>query len=133
MKKSFWSMLAIMMVTVLSFSFASCDKDKDKDDDNKNAKGTYTLSYEIEKGTLTDAEYTQLNGVMSSYIQGAQFEDKTLDEVTNEVNIMASSYASGIIEACPGKSFTVKLLIKNASRETVKTIAIEIENGQIKK
>ena len=122
MKKSFWSMLAIMMVTVLSFSFASCSKDKDD----------YTLSYEIEKGTLTDAEYAQLNGVMSSYIQGAQFEDKTLDEVTNEVNIMASSYASGIIEAFPGRTFTVKLLIKNASGETVKTITIEVENGQIK-
>jgi len=124
-------MLAIMMVAVLSFSFASCDKDKD--DDNATAKGTYTLSYEIVRGDLTDEQYQTLNGVMSSYIQGAQFEDKTLDEVTNEVNIMASSYASGIIEAFPRKSFTVKLLIKNASRETVKTIAIEIENGQIKK
>lgn len=133
MKKSFWSMLAIMMVTVLSFSFASCDKDKDKDDDNKNAKGTYTLSYEIIQGDLTSEQYQTLNRAMASYIQGAQFEDKTLDEVTNEVNIMASSYASGIIEEFPGKSFTVKLLIKNASRETVKTIAIEIENGQIKK
>lgn len=132
MKKSFWSMLAIMMVTVLSFSFASCDKDKDKDDDNKNAKGTYTLSYEIVQGDLTSEQYQTLNLAMSSYIQGAQFEDKTLDEVTNEVNIMASSYAPGIAQGFPGKSFTVKLLIKNASRETVKTIAIEIENGQIK-
>lgn len=132
MKKSFWSMLAIMMVTVLSFSFASCDKDKDKDDDNKNAKGTYTLSYEIVQGDLTTEQYQTLNRAMSSYIQGAQFEDKTLDEVTNEVNIMASSYASGIIEEFPGKSFTVKLFIKNASGETVKTITIEVENGQIK-
>lgn len=132
MKKSFWSMLAIMMVTVLSFSFASCDKDKDKDDDNKNAKGTYTLSYEIVQGDLTPEQCQTLNGAMGAAIRGAEFEDQTLDEVYNNVSEMAKTMAPGMVQELPGKTFTVKLLIKNASGETVKTITIEVENGQIK-
>jgi hypothetical protein len=132
MKKSFWSMLAIMMVTVLSFSFASCDKDKDKDDDNKNAKGTYTLSYEIEQGTLSNLELTIMQRSMNNAISGSEFKDMTLDEVYNNVSEMAKTMAPEMVQELPGKTFTVKLLIKNASGETVKTITIEVENGQIK-
>jgi hypothetical protein len=130
MKKSIWSMLAIMMVAVLSFSFASCDKDKD--DDNATAKGTYTLSSQVEQGTLTDDQYRELNQLMGNALQGSEFVDMTLDEVVNNVNTRIGSMAPGMIEAYPGKSFTVKLLIKDASGSTVKTIAVEVENGQIK-
>lgn len=132
MKKSIWSMLAIMMVAVLSFSFASCSKDKD-DDENNNAKGTYTLSYEMEKGTLTDAEYAQLNGAMGVAIRGAEFKDQTLDEVVAQVNTMIGTMAPQMLEQLTEeRSFKVKLFIKNAAGETVKTITIEVENGQIK-
>ena len=82
MKKSIWSILAIMMVTVFSFSFASCSKDKD---DDNNGKGTYTLSYQMEQGDLTSAEFNSLNGAMGRALEGNKFEDKTLDEVVAEV------------------------------------------------
>ena len=123
-------MLAIMMVAVLSFSFASCDKDKD--DDNATAKGTYTLSYEIQNGNLTSVELTVLQSSMNTAISGSDFKDMTLDEVYNEVSAMTNAMAPGMVEALPGKTFTVKLLIKDASGSTVKTIAVEVENGQIK-
>ena len=123
-------MLAIMMVAVLSFSFASCDKDKD--DDNATAKGTYTLSSQVVQGTLTDDQYRDLNQLMGNALQGSEFEDMTLDEVVNNVNTRIGSMAPQIVEAYPGKTFTVNLFIKDASGNTVKTIAVEVENGQIK-
>lgn len=129
MKKSIWSVLAIMMVAVLSFSFASCSKDKD---DDNNGKGTYTLSYEIEQGTLSNLELTIMRQSMNNAISGSEFKDMTLDEVYNNVSEMAKTMAPGMVQELPGKTFTVKLLIKNASGETVKTITIEVENGQIK-
>ena len=129
MKKSIWSILAIMMVTVLSFSFASCSKDKD---DDNNGKGTYTLSYQMEQGDLTSAEFNSLNWAMGRALEGNKFEDKTLDEVVAEVNTMIGSIAPQMLDQLDEeRSFKVKLFIKNEAGETVKTITVEVEDGEI--
>ena len=118
----------------------SCGDDDDDDeevvddggDNNGNVKGTYTLDYKVtDYGNLDSSEQEALKYIMENLICDDEWEDATLDEVTEDVKASIKAQERGVSETFYGKSFTVEIYIKNAKKTTVKTITVKCNNGRL--
>lgn len=133
-KKNLWSLLAIMMVSVLSLGFVACSDDDD-DDADKNVKGTYYVDYNLtDKGDLDADQVNLLEDALDDVIGEGEWKDYTLAEVSEGVKKMIDDNASTICAAFPGKSFTVVIYIyteNNGKEEVKKEFTVKCKNGML--
>ena len=130
-KKNLWSLLAIMMVSVLSLGFVACSDDDD-DDADKNVKATYYVDYNVsDKGNLTDEEVEFLEDALDDVIGEGEWKDYTLAEVSEGVKKMIDANAPTLCAAFPDKSFTVVIFIYNDKEEVKKKFTVKCKNGKL--
>lgn len=133
-KKNLWSLLAIMMVSVLSLGFVACSDDDD-DDADKNVKGTYYVDYNLaDKGNLDADEVEFLEDALDDVIGEGEWKDYTLAEVSEGVKKMIDANAPTLCAAFPGKSFTVVIYIyteNNDKEEVKKQFTVKCKNGKL--
>ncbi|UKK50881.1 hypothetical protein L6472_12850 [Prevotella sp. E13-17] len=129
MNKKIWSLLAILMVAVLSFGVASCS-----DDDEEEQPSSYYLFYEVtDQGNLSDDEVDALEKTIDDIIDGGdEFENMKLSTVSQIVEGLIKTNAADINEAFAGKSFTVSFFIDDVKLEkTVKVIKLVCVDGKV--
>ena len=133
-KKNLWSLLAIMMVSVLSLGFVACSDDDD-DDADKYVKGTYYVDYNLtDKGNLDADEVELLEDALDDVIGEGEWKDYTLAEVSEGVKKMIDANAPILCAAFPGKSFTVVIYIyteNNDKEEVKKKFTVKCKNGKL--
>ena len=133
-KKNLWSLLAIMMVSVLSLGFVACSDDDD-DDADKYVKGTYYVDYKLtDKGNLDADEVELLEDALDDVIGEGEWKDYTLAEVSEGVKKMIDDSAPTLCAAFPGKSFTVVIYIyteNNDKQEVKKQFTVQCKNGKL--
>lgn len=132
-KKNLWSILAIMMVSVLSFGFVACGDDDDDDNKNNDVVSTYSLDYDVlDEGNLSEDEVSALEGFLEDNIEGETFENVSLGEVVNQVKAMVKGFQSEISENFPGKSFKLSIDIDDEATKTcVKSVVVSCKNGKL--
>ena len=133
-KKNLWSLLAIMMVSVLSLGFVACSDDDD-DDADKYVKGTYYVDYNLtDKGNLDADEVELLEDALDDVIGEGEWKDYTLAEVSEGVKKMIDASAPSLCAAFPGKSFTVVIYIyteNNDKEEVKKQFTVKCKDGKL--
>lgn len=130
-KKKLWSLLAIMMVSVLSFGFVACGDD---DDEDVSTTSTYVLDFDVtDEGNLTEAEVGALENFLEENVEDVTFEDYRLKDVEKEVKTLVKSFEKVLGESFPGKSFTVAVDIYDANTEgaPVKSVVVKCKNGKV--
>lgn len=123
--KKFISIFAI--VAVVALAFVSCNKDNEG-----NVKGNYSLDYDISEDTdLSNREISRLEDILDDMVEGAYYEDVTLNEVIKEVNDIIKNEGPSIAAKFPEKYFTVEFEIYNDKDECVKTIYAKCKEGKL--
>ena len=133
MKKFFYLMSLCLCMFAGAAVMTSCSDDDDEVvDKGGNVKGTYTLDYKVtNNGNLDSSDQEDLKYIMENLICDDEWEDATLDEVIEDVKASIKAQERGVSETFYGKSFTVEIYIKNDKQETVKTITVNCNNGQL--
>ena len=132
MKKFFYLMSLCLCMFAGAAVMTSCSNDDEEVVDNGNVKGIYTLDYKVtDYGNLDSSEQEALKYIMENLICDDEWEDATLDEVTEDVKASIKAQERGVSETFFGKSFTVEIYIKNAKKVTVKTITVNCNSGRL--
>ena len=132
MKKFFYLMSLCLCMFMGAAVMTSCSNDDEEVVDNGNVKGIYTLDYKVtDYGNLDSSEQEALKYIMENLICDDEWEDATLDEVTEDVKASIKAQERGVSETFFGKSFTVEIYIKNAKKVTVKTITVNCNSGRL--
>ena len=132
MKKFFYLMSLCLCMFMGAAVMTSCSNDDEEVVDNGNVKGIYTLDYKVtDYGNLDSSDKEALKYIMENLICDDEWEDATLDEVTEDVKASIKAQERGVSETFYGKSFTVEIYIKNDKQKTVKTITVNCNNGQL--
>ena len=134
MKKFFYLMSLCLCMFAGVAVMTSCGDDDDDEVVNNggNVKGTYTLDYKVTSyGNLDSSEKDALNYMMKNLICDGEWEDATLDEVTEDVKATIKAQERGVSETFYGKNFSVEIYIKNDKKVTVKTITVNCNGGQL--
>ena len=134
MKKFFYLMSLCLCMFAGAAVMTSCGDDDDDEVVNNggNVKGTYTLDYKVTSyGNLDSSEKDALNYMMKNLICDGEWEDATLDEVTEDVKATIKAQERGVSETFYGKNFSVEIYIKNDKKVTVKTITVNCNGGQL--
>jgi len=132
MKKFFYLMSLCLCMFAGAAVMTSCSNDDEEVVDNGNVKGIYTLDYKVtDYGNLDSSEQEALKYIMENLICDDEWEDATLDEVTEDVKASIKAQERGVSETFYGKSFTVEIYIKNAKKVTVKTITVNCNSGRL--
>ena len=132
MKKFFYLMSLCLCMFMGAAVVTSCSNDDEEVVDNGNVKGIYTLDYKVtDYGNLDSSDKEALKYIMENLICDDEWEDATLDEVTEDVKASIKAQERGVSETFYGKSFTVEIYIKNDKQKTVKTITVNCNNGQL--
>ena len=131
-KKNLWSLLAIMMVSVLSFGFVACGDDDDENED-VNTTSNYVLDFDLtDKGNLTEAEVDALENFLEENVEDVTFEGYRLKDVEKEVKTLVKSFEGVLGESFPGKSFTVVVEILDIKTDQlVKNVVVKCKNGKV--
>ena len=131
-KKKLWSLLAIMMVSVLSFGFVACGDDDDENED-VNTTSNYVLDFDLtDKGNLTEAEVDALENFLEENVEDVTFEGYRLKDVEKEVKTLVKSFEGVLGESFPGKSFTVVVEILDIKTDQlVKNVVVKCKNGKV--
>lgn len=133
MKKFFYLMSLCLCMFMGASVLTSCgDDDEEVVNIDGNVKGIYTLDYKVtDYGNLDSSDKEAVKYIMENLICDDEWEDATLDEVTEDVKATINAQKRGVSETFYGKSFTVEIYIKNANKVTVKTITVKCNNGQL--
>lgn len=131
-KKNLWSLLAIMMVSVLSFGFVACGDDDDENED-VNTTSNYVLDFDLtDKGNLTEAEVDALENFLEENVEDVTFEGYRLKDVEKEVKTLVKSFEGVLGESFPGKSFTVVVEILDIKTDQlVKNVVVKCKDGKV--
>lgn len=131
-KKNLWSLLVIMMVSVLSFGFVACGDDDDENED-VNTTSNYVLDFDLtDKGNLTEAEVDALENFLEENVEDVTFEGYRLKDVEKEVKTLVKSFEGVLGESFPGKSFTVVVEILDIKTDQlVKNVVVKCKNGKV--
>ena len=128
-KKNLWSLLAIMMVSVLSLGFVACSDD---DDDDKDTVGTYYVTYDLtDKGNLEEEDIYALEDAMEDLFEDDVYVNAKLSDVVKGVKAMVKANGSAVCEAFPGKSFTVTIYISDENKAVKEKITVKCKNGKL--
>ena len=138
MKKFFYLMSLCLCMFAGVAVMTSCGDDDDEvvnnggKDNGGNVKGSYTLDYKVTSyGNLDSSEKDALNYIMENLICDGEWEDATLDEVTEDVKATIKAQERGVSETFYGKNFSVEIYIKNDKNVTVKTITVNCNGGRL--
>jgi uncharacterized lipoprotein YehR (DUF1307 family) len=118
--KKFWSLLAILMVSVLSFGFVSCDDDDDKKDETGNY---YLTAFVSNQGDLDTQPVVMLNQELDSRVSGIYIENAKLSDAKKAVKAEIEEYAKLIAENFDENTFEVTVKMYQEAEENEKVVA----------
>jgi hypothetical protein len=118
--KKFWSLLAILMVSVLSFGFVSCDDDDDKKDETGNY---YLTAFVSNQGDLDTQPVVMLNQELDSRVSGIYIENAKLSDAKKAVKAEIEEYAKLIAENFDENTFEVTVKMYQEAEQNEKVVA----------
>ena len=128
--KKFWSLLAILMVSVLSFGFVSCDDDDDKKDETGNY---YLDAYISSIGDLDGQSANWLNEELYNRVGDISIEDAKLSDAKKAVKAEIEENAKLIAENFDENTFEVKVeMFEETQGKEVASWIVAFKNGSWK-
>lgn len=118
--KKFWSLLAILMVSVLSFGFVSCDDDDDKKDETGNY---YLTAFVSNQGDLDTQSMGMLNQALDNRVSGIYIENAKLSDAKKAVKAEIEDAAPSIADNFDDCTFEVTVNMYQEAEQNEKVVA----------
>lgn len=130
--KKLWSLLAILMVSVLSFGFVSCDDDDDKKDETGNY---FVEAYISDQGDLDTYSVNMLSEALNNTVGDIYIENAKLSDAKKAVKAEIEENAKLIAENFDENTFEVTVKMYQEAEQNEKVVAswvVAFNNGSYK-
>ncbi|MBP5214697.1 MAG: hypothetical protein J6032_08825 [Bacteroidales bacterium] len=118
--KKFWSLLAILMVSVLSFGFVSCDDDDDKKDETGNY---FVEAYISDQGDLDTYSVNMLSEALNNTVGDIYIEKANLSDAKKAVKAGIEDAAPSIAGFLDDCTFEVTVNMYQEAEQNEKVVA----------